>query len=75
MKLANTGLVQNYCLPNALLTFKEYLLDFASEKTRKVGERLIKANLEEMEKKDPARKSFVEEKLQLIEQGSRDLYI
>lgn len=51
MKLANTGLVQNYCLPNALLTFKEYLLDFASEKTRKAGERLIKANLEEMEKK------------------------
>ena len=75
MKLANTGLVQNYCLPNALLTFKEYLEDFASEKTREIGERLIRENLEEIGKKDPARRNFVEEKLQLIAQGARDIYI
>ena len=33
MSLAKSGEIQNVCLPNALLTFKEYLLDYADEKT------------------------------------------
>lgn len=75
MRLAKPGLVQNYCMPNALLTFKEYLLDYASQKTRKAGEKLIEKNLKEIGEQDQARKKLVEKKLKLIEEGTRDVYL
>ncbi|WP_031513725.1 [FeFe] hydrogenase H-cluster radical SAM maturase HydG [Desulfofalx alkaliphila] len=72
MSLAKTGEIQNVCQPNALLTFKEYLMDYASPETRKVGEETIKQHLEEISN-DKIRK-LTEERLELIEQGQRDLY-
>lgn len=75
MSLAQPGLVQKFCMPNAILTFKEYLLDYASEKTLAAGERLIEENLKEMAAGDPFRKKIVEEKLRLVEEGKRDVYV
>lgn len=75
MSLARPGLVQKFCMPNAILTFKEYLLDYASEKTLAAGEKLIEQNLKEMAKSDPLRKKTVEEKLREIEEGKRDVYV
>lgn len=75
MALAKPGFVHNYCMPNAVLTFKEYLLDYASEETRKVGEAAIQKQLEAFEKESPARRKYVEDKLKLIEQGQRDIYV
>lgn len=75
MSLAKPGFVHNYCMPNAVLTFKEYLLDYASEETRKVGEAAIQKQLEAFEKESPARRRYVEDKLKLIEQGQRDIYV
>ena len=37
MDYAKPGLIQRFCQPNALLTFKEYLIDYASEKTQEAG--------------------------------------
>ncbi|GAQ24156.1 MULTISPECIES: [FeFe] hydrogenase H-cluster radical SAM maturase HydG [Tepidanaerobacter] len=75
MSLAKPGFVHNYCMPNAVLTFKEYLLDYASEETRKVGEAAIQKQLEAFEKESPERRKYVEDKLKLIEQGQRDVYV
>lgn len=45
MPLAKSGAIANCCQPNALMTLKEYLTDYASEETRKHGEELIKKEL------------------------------
>lgn len=39
MSLCKSGQIQNCCHPNALMTLKEYLMDYASEDTRKIGEK------------------------------------
>lgn len=41
MRLAKSGQISNVCQPNALMTFKEYLEDYASTETKKIGEELI----------------------------------
>lgn len=69
MKIAKTGKVHLFCIPNAILTFKEYLLDYASPETREIGERLIQKRLADVpESVRPA----VVERLREIEDGKRD---
>ncbi len=41
MSLCKSGQIQNCCHPNALMTLKEYLEDYAAPATKKVGEKLI----------------------------------
>ena len=72
MRLAKTGWIQNLCQPNALMTFKEYLEDYASPRTREAGEECIRQHVAEI--KHPAVRRKTQERLQLIEQGQRDLY-
>lgn len=45
MSLAKTGAIQNCCLPNALLTLKEYLEDYASPETKALGEKVIENSI------------------------------
>ena len=45
MSLCKAGQIQNCCHPNALMTLKEYLVDYASEDTRKIGDELIAREL------------------------------
>ena len=45
MALCKTKQIQNCCLPNALMTLEEYLMDYASPETKAAGERLIDANI------------------------------
>lgn len=45
MALCKNGQIQNCCHPNALMTLTEYLVDYASEETRKVGFQLIEKEL------------------------------
>jgi len=75
MSLARPGKVHKYCMPNAALTFKEYLLDYASAETKKAGEEVIDYILDEIEKKDSKRRKLVEEKLKEVERGKRDIYV
>ena len=45
MQLVKTGQIANICQPNALLTLNEYLEDYASEKTKAVGYRMVEQEL------------------------------
>lgn len=45
MSLCKNGQIQNCCHPNALMTLKEYLMDYASDKTKQIGDRLIEKEL------------------------------
>ncbi|NLJ49392.1 MAG: [FeFe] hydrogenase H-cluster radical SAM maturase HydG [Candidatus Atribacteria bacterium] len=72
MPLAKSGQIQNVCQPNAILTFKEYLEDYASEATKKIGEKTIKEHLESIP--NLRVRKLTEERLKLIESGERDLY-
>jgi 2-iminoacetate synthase len=72
MPLAKSGEIQNICQPNAILTFKEFLLDYASEKTIKVGEKIIEKHLEEIPNLKTREKTKA--RLKQLEAGERDLY-
>ncbi|MGE5587390.1 MAG: [FeFe] hydrogenase H-cluster radical SAM maturase HydG [Clostridia bacterium] len=72
MQFAKTGEIQNLCQPNAILTFKEYLLDYASDGTKQVGEEAIRRHLEMIP--SPKIRQTTAERLQRLEQGERDLY-
>ena len=50
MQLCKTGQILNCCHPNALMTLTEYLVDYASEKTKKVGFELIERELNKIPK-------------------------
>lgn len=70
MELCKSGQIQNCCHPNALMTLKEYLLDYASADTRKIGEALIEKEVEKITN-PVARKKCVEYIAQM-EHGERD---
>jgi len=72
MKLAKTGNIHFLCHPNAMLTFKEFLMDYASPEMKKEGERTIARELERI--KDAQRKEETKARLKRIEEGERDLF-
>lgn len=51
MSLCKSGQIQNCCQPNALMTLKEYLMDYASEATKKVGEKVIQEEIHQIPNK------------------------
>ncbi len=70
MSLCKSGQISNCCLPNALMTLKEYLMDYASPDTREKGEKLIAEQIKNVPK-DKVR-NIAEQNLRDIEQGKRD---
>nr|WP_122013253.1 [FeFe] hydrogenase H-cluster radical SAM maturase HydG [Maliibacterium massiliense] len=70
MQLCKSGQIQNCCHPNALMTLKEYLMDYASPETRAIGEALIQAELANIPKEQV--KEICRDHLAKIEQGIRD---
>ena len=70
MQLLKAGQIQNCCQPNALMTLKEYLCDYASDKTRKVGLKLIKDEL--LTIPNPKVRDIAADNLKKIEAGIRD---
>ena len=72
MPLAKSGQIQNVCQPNAILTFKEFLLDYASSETKRIGEKTIAEHLKEIPNSVVYRET--EKRLKRLEQGERDLY-
>ena len=70
MSLCKAGQIHNCCLPNALMTLKEYLMDYASEDTRKKGLVLIEKEIGNIPKEKV--QGIVRERLMEIEKGNRD---
>ncbi len=73
MDLAKPGLIKSFCHPNGLVSFAEYLTDFATAQTRKKGFELIK-NLVEQEE-NPAIQAVIRKSLERIADGERDIYL
>lgn len=79
MSLLGKGVEGRFCKLNAVLTFREYLNDYASPATRRIGEELIRRELDEIERTPfftekrllPTFRSYYER----IAAGERDLYM
>ncbi len=70
MSLVKSGQIVNCCTPNALMTFKEYLEDYASPETRVKGLKLITKGLTYVS--NPKTRAIAERNLVEIESGKRD---
>ena len=70
MDLCKSKQILNCCHPNALMTLKEYLEDYASPETKKIGNELIERELENV--KNPKVREVCKKQLGLISEGERD---
>ena len=70
MSLCKSGQIQNCCHPNALMTLKEFLLDYAKPDTKEIGEALIEKEILNIPKEKVQK--IVRERLVKIEEGDRD---
>lgn len=72
MELCKAKQIHNCCHPNALLTLEEYLTDYASAATRRLGEELIAGEVKTLK---PRIAEIVRKQLkQIAENGKRDFY-
>jgi 2-iminoacetate synthase len=72
MEFSVPGFIKRYCTPNAILTFAEYLIDYAPEHTADKGWKVIDAEMEKIE--DERMKTSIYEKIGQLKAGKRDLY-
>lgn len=70
MSLCKSGQIANCCHPNALMTLKEFLMDYASTETQKIGEALIAAEVDNIPKEKV--REICRDHLEKIEHGIRD---
>lgn len=70
MSLCKSGQIQNCCHPNALMTLKEYLEDYAAPDTREIGGKLIMKEIQNIPREKV--REIVLKNLEEIEQGKRD---
>lgn len=73
MQLAKTGNIKNVCLPNALITLKEYALDYSDERLCNKIDNLINNKINDIEN-EKVRK-LTKDNLKKLEQGERDLFL
>ena len=72
MEFAIPGFIKRFCTPNALLTLREYLTDYASLEIKERGTAVIAAELAKLPE-DGTKQELVA-RLAAIENGQRDLY-
>ena len=72
MELAKPGEIRHMCDINALVTLKEYLLDFASEEVKERGEKLLHQRSGAL---DEASRAVLGSMLLDVERGGRDAYV
>ncbi len=70
MRLVKSGQIANVCQPNAIMTLKEYLEDYASPETKEIGEKMLLAEAERIPN-EKVRK-IVYEHLKELDEGKRD---
>ena len=73
MSLCKSGQIQNCCHPNALMTLKEYLVDYASPHVKELGDELIAREIHNIPNEKV--RELVERHLKDIEEGERDFRI
>ena len=73
MEFAIPGFIKRFCTPNALSTFTEYLVDYATPETRAAGEKLVQDELAKMPD-SPMKQQLLAKLAQLHTSDQRDLY-
>ncbi|HII4430199.1 [FeFe] hydrogenase H-cluster radical SAM maturase HydG [Clostridium perfringens] len=71
MEIVKSGELYKICEANALITLKEFIDDYGTDKTREIGDKLIKKSIDEIDNESFRRS--VEEKINKISKGTRDL--
>jgi len=74
MGLLRSGREGNFCKLNAIITFREWLDDFASEETRRAGEIVIEQEMEEVRERMPEFYQQLQDKYSRTSAGERDIY-
>lgn len=72
MEHAKSKDIHLFCLPNAILTFKEYLEDFAEPQLQKIGSEVINNSLKQIADKELQQEII--KRLKIIDEGKRDLF-
>jgi len=72
MQITKAGNIHNFCHPNALLTLKEYLNDYGSERNKDLGVKLISE--EKLTMKEGSQR-LLDRKMVKVDKGERDVYI
>ncbi|MEA3489886.1 MAG: [FeFe] hydrogenase H-cluster radical SAM maturase HydG, partial [Candidatus Omnitrophota bacterium] len=74
MDLLKSGQEGRFCKLNAVLTFREWLDDFAGRQTRRAGEEIINKELEEVKRHIPGVYPQLMEYYERVKNGERDIY-
>ena len=74
MDLLRTGQEGKFCKLNAVITYREWLDDFASFETKLAGEKIIETEIEEIRQKMPLIFDDFFKQYSLTKEGKRDLY-
>jgi 2-iminoacetate synthase len=74
MELLRSGKEGQFCKLNDILTFREWLDDFASSTTKKAGEEIIGKEIKEVKERLPLFYPTLVEYYKKIERGERDIY-
>ena len=72
MEFSVPGFIKRYCSANAILTLAEYIEDYAQPSTAEKAWKVIEKQLEDL--KDYQRVEEIQERIEKIKQGERDLY-
>ncbi len=72
MEFAKSGRIHNLCYPNAIMTFKEYLMDYADDELKILGNKVIEDNLGNIPNATMRAKTV--ERLERIVNGERNLF-
>lgn len=75
MDLLRSGAEGKFCKLNAILTFQEWLDDFGSEETRRIGLPLIDKEIEQVKARNPKALEIFTDYHARIKNGERDLYL
>lgn len=70
MSICKEQQIHNFCQPNAIMTLKEYLEDYASEQTKQIGNKAIEKELKKLP--ENSQKEIVLSNLEKIHEGSRN---
>ncbi|QUH21321.1 [FeFe] hydrogenase H-cluster radical SAM maturase HydG [Alkaliphilus sp. B6464] len=73
MQLAKSGQIQNVCGPNALMTLMEYALDYGNKDFQDIINQMVDREIVTIKREDI--RNLLQEKIDRIKQGERDLYL
>lgn len=72
MDMAKSGSIHNMCNPNAIISFREYLNDFADESTKQKGYELIDRHIQKLDEKT---QRITRQLIEKVDSGKKDQYL